>query len=93
MEYFPDHGAATGNRDKAQSFLYKHPFITFAIFIIVIVMANYIFETTHQIVREVTGRDEPHSYQMFAATLIFVIIFILLVLIIYRLPVASSFTY
>ena len=86
-----DHGAFTGDTDKAVKFLYHNNIIAFVIFIIAIITSQFWFEFFHQILREVTGLPEPRWYQMLVAALFWTIIF-MLAFIIFKVPVAASFT-
>ena len=90
---FPDHGLYTYNKEKTNDFLYNYNLYAFIIFIIAIVTSQFWFEFFHQILREITGLHEPRWYHMLVAVLFWTIIFIIVTMLIFKTPVAASFTY
>jgi len=87
-----DHGAFSGDQEKATNYLYNNNIIAFIVIVIAIITSEFWFETFHQIVREITGQSEPRWYYMLASALFWTIIFILVSIIIFKVPIASSFT-
>lgn len=93
MDYFPDNGAFSGDKIKAEVFLYNNNFCAFVIFIIAIIVSQFWFEFFHQIVREITGQDEPDSYYMLLVAIFWTSLFMLIVYFFLKVPIAASYTF
>ena len=93
FEFIPydDHGAFSGDAVKAQTFLYNNNLICFIIVIIAIITAEFWFEVFHQILREITGQEEPRWYYMLISALFWTVVFIVINYLTFKLPVAASY--
>jgi len=92
MSLFEDHGVECADHDKAVHFLYSYNTVAFIIIVLAIITSEFWFETFHQILREITGLERPRWFQMLTAAIFFTIVFFLIVYLLFKVPVAASFT-
>lgn len=87
-----DHGAFSGNQEVAQSYLYNNNIIAFIVIVIAIITSEFWFEFFHQLLRDISKEAIPGWQYMLLGALFWTAVFILVNYLIFKVPVASSFT-
>ena len=75
-----------------QHYLYNNNIIAFIVIVVALITAEFWFETFHQIVRDITGQEIPAWYYMMFAAIIWTFILFIIAVMIFKIPIAASYT-
>ena len=77
---------------NVQDYLYNRNVIAFVVIVIAIITSEFWFEFFHQILREITGQERPRWYYMLSAAIFWTFVFVIISILIFKIPVAASYT-
>lgn len=77
---------------KVQDYLYNSNIISFVVIVLAIITSEFWFEFFHQILREITNQERPRWYYMLTAAIFWTFVFIIITILIFKIPVAASYT-